>query len=108
MTQLYKLKKEARQFFKSWENEIKSLEWWNKQIVPIQLLEEVSNVYISYGKNIGEDTKSLRGWQTNGEKAQFDFTVSVIDISYKEYEKVSIPYVMDEIQKVLDKIFKPY
>lgn len=106
MPQKYKLKEAARQFFdKDTARRIDTLDCWQKQTIPIQLLEEVSNVHIEYGHKNGIRT-DLCEWKNEGEVAEFKFTVVVSEIGNKDYESVSIPYVMDKIQKVLDEVFK--
>lgn len=105
---LYKLKKEARQFFPGdLSYKTMPLERWESLIIPVNLLDEVEKVYIDFGRKDGIRT-DLRGWSSNdgSPNAHFEFTVRVNDIENEEYKEVSIPDVMDEIQKVLNKYFK--
>ena len=107
MTQKYKLNPDARKFFdEHLQREVQTKDWWEKQVIPIQLLEEVPNVYIEYGRKISEYSTSLKEWQTDGKRAKFEFTISVNDISYADYNKVSIPFLMDKIQSVVNDYFK--
>ncbi len=107
----YKLKKKARQFFdEKFHEKIFSLEFWQKETISINLLEEVENVYVDYGIKSSELGTSLKGWDSNNgnPKAQFHFTVNVNEISNKNYDRVKIPELMDEMQKVLNKFFKRF
>lgn len=107
MTQKYKLKPDARKYFDDHlQREVQAKEWWEKKVIPIQLLEEVPNIYIEYGRKISECSTTLKGWQSDGERAKFEFTLVVNDISYPDYNKVSIPYLMDKIQSVVNDYFK--
>ena len=106
----YKLKKEARQFFdENLHNEIKTKEFWEKQLISIALLDEVDRVYIDYGRRTSQNSANLCGWSSNNgivPEAHFDFTVKVSDIDYKDYVKVKPSDLMDEMQKVLNRFFR--
>ncbi len=107
----YRLKKDARQFFdEKFHDKISSLEFWEKEIISINLLDEVENVYVEYGIKSSENGTSLKGWGDGygNPKAQFHFTVNVKDISCKKYDTVKIPELMDEMQKVLNRFFKRF
>lgn len=107
----YKLKKEARQFFKNDLHEkIYTLETWNKQGMPINILDEVDRVHIEYGIKTSEHGTDLKGWSSNdgNPKGHFHFTVNVSDIDNDKYEDISVPKLMDEMQKVINSFFKQY
>ena len=58
MTKKFKLKKEARVFFKNdLHTCILSLEDWKKQNIHINLLEPVENIHVVYGIKNSETTK---------------------------------------------------
>jgi hypothetical protein len=105
MNPKYKLKPEARKFFGSYETEVKPKEWWDKQFIHGNLLMEVSSVHVEYGHKTGDNT-NLSGWDSEGPIANFRFTIWVDEMNNKEYREVSIPFILDEIQKVVDRIFK--
>ncbi len=103
----YKLKPEARKFFnKDLSTQVKDLSWWNKNVIPEELLNEVGKVHVEYGHRKSEIGISLSGWKGEEQEGEFLFTVKVSDMSNKDYTAVNISVVMDEIQNVLDKYFK--
>lgn len=103
----YRLKKEARQFFKKKHHtDIKTEEEWFKNRIPIEVLEEVEKVYLKYGVKTSEAAASLCGLDHGEKLAHFEFTVIVEDITFKEYESVDTSEMMDKIQKVLNQYFK--
>ena len=107
----YKLKKEARQFFdEKYHTKIYPLSIWEKELISINLLDEVENVYVDYGVKTSPNSSNLSGWSSNdgNPKAHFEFTVNVLDIENRSYESVKVAEVIDEIQKVLNKYFKRY
>lgn len=109
MEQKFKLKKEARAFFKEYlGRRIQTLESWNKDNIPIQLIEKTDLCYVYFGHD--EKTEDgvhtmLNKWESDGKCADFRFTLRIDDIEYKEYNSVEIAEVMDEIQVVLNKYF---
>ena len=109
--QKYKLKVEARQFFNdSYAKEIKDKDSWKNLGIPIELLNEVNNVYIQYGheENLSKSTvTSLRSWDGHKQKAEFRFTIKVQDIDNENYNNCNIPKLMDEMQEVVNNFFKP-
>lgn len=105
---MYKLKKEAKIFFKhDLHEKIKSIEFWNNEKIHENLLQEVDNVFVEYGIKTSECSSQLKGWNSNdgNPKAHFHFTVHVSNIDSERYDKVSIPEMMDEMQKVVNKYF---
>jgi hypothetical protein len=107
MEQLYRLKKEARQFFGEQEKgAAKPLDWWQGQCISRVLLDEVEMVYVQYGQVVDALRTSLCGHEGPKQKAHFHFTVYIEGMSDKEYDKVDVIAVMDEVQKVLNRFFK--
>lgn len=109
MTQKYKLKVNARQFFsKEYARHIEPMTFWKSVEVPIQLLDEVDLVYVDYGHesvlDSGTKYNSLSGWRK--EEADFKFTIKVQEMTSKEYNEVNIHELMDEFQKIANKFFK--
>lgn len=107
----YRLKPDARKFFdKKLHHENQKMIWWQKYYgIPIELLDEVEMVYIDYGHSYklesGTKTANLQGWQSDGRKARFHFTVKIDDIEHKDYDKINLADVMQEIQTVLNDYF---
>lgn len=111
MKRKYKLKKEARQFFdKKYHTVIHTGKYWEELNIHENLLDEVEKVYVDYGIRASPIASVISGWSSNeGEPtAEFHFTLKVNDISSKKYEQVSIPELMDEMQKVVNKFFNRY
>jgi hypothetical protein len=105
MTTFYKLNSDARRFFdEKYHTEVKELKWWNDQGIPINILDEMPVVYLTFGVKTSEYSVSLSEWG-NG-VGKFHFTVNVDKIDLKTQETVSRSMLMDEIQKVLDRHFK--
>src|SRR6478609_10695196 len=103
----YKLKKEARQFFKKdWHTDILTSDRWKKRSIPTELLDEVEKVYLSFGISTSDISKTLCGHKGNERESHFEFTVHVADHDWKEYEAVDRGALMDKIQSVLDTYFK--
>ena len=105
----FRLKKEARQFFKEkFHYEVKPLDYWESHIISPNLLDEVDRVYVEFGTKYTESETKLKGWSSNNgdPNAYFNFTVYVNNMGAKDYRNVNIPDVMDEIQKVLNRFFK--
>ena len=109
MKTLYRLKKEARQFFSErMAKQIAKLEYWEKQNVHMNLLEQVENVYVEYGIKDTPNSASLCGWSSNNgvtPSAEFRFTLKVNDIELNQYQTVNIPDLMDAIQEAANKFF---
>jgi hypothetical protein len=104
MTQFYKLNPDARRFFdEKFHTQVKELKWWNEQGIPVNILDEMPAVYLTFGHERDNST-ALSGWDNNG--AHFHFTIKIADMSSESYNKTIVPAIMDEIQKVLDRHFK--
>ncbi len=103
----YRLKKEARQFFKDkYHTDIEAFEYWEEKKIPIEVLEEVEKVYLKYGISNGDRVVSLCGLDHAKKLSHFEFTVMVEDITYNEYKSVNTSKMMDKIQIVLNQFFK--
>lgn len=108
---LYRLKKEARQFFpKHLRDEIKTeLDWGNLGVYP-EALEEMP--YIIYGIKVEEDEHGSRslasGW--NKDRSRFSFTIHFHETSHKAHIKVDrdIPLIIEKVQELLIEKFKEY
>jgi len=109
MEKLFRLKKEARQFFSdSMAKEIAKKNYWEENNVHNNLLEQVENIYVDYGIRTSENSKQLCGWSSNfggTPSAEFRFTLKVVDIDNEQYRTVNIPDLMDAIQKTANKFF---
>lgn len=110
--QLYKLKEAARPFFGSRKHSaVQTLERWQSEYIGRELLEECSRVHVTYGRATRRDdngkvtSSDLSGWSSFGNIAHFDFTVHLSDVNNRDYERIEIAPLMDEIQKVLDRHF---
>jgi hypothetical protein len=108
----YKLKKEARQFFDSkYHTAIYPLSIWQKEGIPIQLLEEVQRVHIQSGHkkecSDGTEYTNISSWNKDrNHSSEFMFTVHVKDVKCSEHDKISVAEMMDEMQRVLNRYFK--
>ena len=109
MEKLFKLKKEARQFFSdNMAKKIAKIGFWENEKVHMNLLEQVENVYVDFGIKDSPNSSSLSGWSSNDggtPTAEFRFTLKVADITNRQYRDVNIPDLMDAIQKVANKFF---
>jgi len=107
----YKLKVDARKFFDDkMSKEVMTLKRWNDEGIPIQILDEVPCVHVTYGhekvSQSGLRTADLAGWRSDGNQAHFHFTVWVDEITSHEYDVIKIEKVLDKIQDVLNSHFK--
>jgi hypothetical protein len=108
---MYKLKKEARNFFdENLAKEVKPLKFWKNENIHINLLEEVDNVYVEYGIKRSETVTDLRGWESGdgNPKAHLNFTVYIRNLAEGSYNSIDITEMMDEIQKTLNRFCRPY
>jgi len=102
----YKLKPEARKFFKSNQTDILPLKAWEKLKVHINLLDELPVVYITKGIKEGSTTHISAYSGIDGSK--FHFTLNIDEIDGKQHKKINIPKLMDLIQETTDKFFKTH
>lgn len=109
MKKLFRLKKDARQFFdKKFLTSIMPLKSWQANNVHENALEEVDKIYISYGHTDVENfCTQLKGWSGFAPKnsAKFFFTINVLDVESKEYEFIKdshISELMDRLQNVIN------
>ena len=101
----YKLKAEVRKLFDAkFHTSIEPITWWNDRFISIEILDEVSAVFVKQGRQTSENTRHLSQYDRDG--AVFDFTVCAPELTNTEYNNVDIPKLMDIIQKELDKYFK--
>jgi len=101
----YKLKPDARKFFDDkYSTEIETIEWWNRKQFPIQLLDEIPAVFVTYGRQVSECSRNISEYSKDG--AIFEFTVHAPGLTAHDYEGMKTNELMDEIQKVLNKYFK--
>lgn len=85
---LFRLKKEAVQFFKEGlANCLYGLDTWKKLQVDMNALEEVEEAYLQYGQKTSEHGATLGGWSEDGSK--FHFTVHFPSMKYCEHDKFS-------------------
>ena len=112
MSKKFRLKPEAHQFFKS-DLAVKILDLydWEKHNVSDNALEEVEEVYLTFGHQRGDSNlTSLSGWDEKG--ARFHFTIHFPSITHSEYDKFSkgnlVRKLMDIIQRDCDRFFEDF
>ena len=124
-----RLKKEARPFFKEeLTKRVQSLDVWQNHFnVCEDALEEVQEVFITYGRkryskySTSGVTTDLGGWSNpanyeykkNGEAGgRFGFEIHFPSMKYEEYDKFSkgkmMAGLMDRIQSVADNYFTQF
>lgn len=107
----YRLKKQARQFFKEdYARKVEEMEIWQSNNIHENLLEEVEPVYVKYGKRFSDNTADLSGWSSNdgSPEAHFHFTVFANNMSHKDYEMFPVSDLMSEMQNLINAFFSPY
>lgn len=107
----YRLKKEARQFFKpDMALRISPMSFWEKETVHPALLDEVERVNVTYGKQTGMDSRTMSNWKSDDgdgkSVANFFFTVTLNDCTNEEYNDVNVAELMDKIQAAINKHFE--
>ena len=107
MTRMYQLKKEARQFFEHLSKFKKPIEFWERNNVHENLLQEVETVYITHGSQLSDAGTHLSSWYSNdGDPiGKMYFTVNINGLPFAEFEKINEAEMMDEMQKVLNLYF---
>jgi len=106
----YRLKKEARQFFaESERNNIQDMEYWKRETIHENLLEEVDCVYVEAGIKVG-GRKDISGWKSGdgSPESRFDFTVNILDSSNEEYKKINTLELLDTIQSAVNSFVKDF
>ena len=85
----YRLKPEAVPFFlKKHSTSLYTIDTWEELNVDIVALDEVEEMYISYGHRDNETSSSLGGWdEKNG--SHFYFTLNFPSVKYIEHDKFS-------------------
>ncbi len=108
MEQKYRLKKEARQFFKKeLHTETDTLDWWEKNNIHINLLEQCEKAFIEYGhKKEEKDITFLSAHDTGTRIGHFKFTVNVLDLTLEEYANINIAELMERLQETSNNFFK--
>lgn len=107
--ELYRLKKEARQFFNEYTaKQTKPMEYWNDEKIHSNLLEKVDKVFIELGVRDSGTSATISGWDSNDGSpiGKFHFTVYVTNMGHDVYQNISIPDMMDEMQMVLNRFIK--
>ena len=100
----YKLKEDAVPFFdQRLAMKVENIEFWDKNHVSINALDEVGNVYITYGIKINEISASLAGYDGNLKEGKLHFTLNISDLTSNEYESLTsqngeLRNLMSEIQ----------
>ena len=118
-----RLKKEARPFFKEeLAREINDYETWTKVYnIDEKALEEVKEVYITYGHKTSDSCTTLGGW-SNPENEEhrkdksaggaYYFAIHFPSMNFEEHDKFSkgrmIAGLMDRIQRVADNYFNDF
>jgi hypothetical protein len=107
MEKKFRLKKEVCHLFgDGYKRGIKEMHLWNADGIPAQILEEVERLHISYGhKSIsfnGLSSSNLSGWTSEGNKAEFHFTVTLNGVSSEEYNDIDPRKLMDDIQYAIN------
>lgn len=108
----YRLKPEAVQFFQERHStSIYSYETWDGLGVDKKALEEVKEVYLSYGYKTSENSSSLSGWSAE-KGSDYVFTIHFPSMKFREHDKFSkgkiIRKLMDEIQTKMDYFFQDF
>jgi len=106
----FRLKKEARQFFaESQRNQIQEIEYWKREAIHENLLEEVECVYVERGIKTNGRT-DISGWNS-GEgcpESRFYFTVNILDSSHPEYQQIDTIELLDTIQSAVNSFVKDF
>lgn len=104
----YRLKPDARKFFdKKYHESIYELKVWEKEIISLNVLDEVERVYIKLGHERDYPTyksSSLSGW--GDDKSHFHFTIHINDVEYLDHDQINVSGMMDAIQKVVTKFME--
>lgn len=107
----YRLKKEAVQFFnKNIATTVCDIETWKKYQVDKLALEEVEEMYLTFGHDKGGHD-SLSGWG-NGDGSHFHFTVNFPSVQYFESDKFMNGKIsrrlMDKIQCEINGFYEEF
>ena len=86
----YKLKEKAVPFFDHWlSRKVETLDFWGKNHVLIQALEEVEDVYITYGIKVNEISTDLSSHDGTLKLGKLHFTLNISDLSGKNYNSLT-------------------
>lgn len=107
----YRLKKEAVPFMlEKYATQILPLDTWESNGIDIKALEEVKPIFLSYGRQTSEISKTLCGW--NNEGSHFEFTINFPSVQYFEHDKFSkgriVRELMDKIQYQIDDFYTKF
>src|SRR6187431_175415 len=105
MKKLYRLKKEAVQFYNpKHAKSIYEMPTWIDAGVYESALEEVEKVFIKSGIKRSEMSSDLSGWSDN--TTQIHFTIEIRGVSYQDSDKIvdsiNVRGLMDKFQKVIN------
>lgn len=108
----YRLKSDAVPFFQTKHSTaIYSHETWDSLGVDTKALEEVKDVYISYGHKTSENSSSLSGWCAE-KGSDYRFTIHFPSMKFLENDKFQkgkmTRKLMDEIQRKIDYFFQDF
>lgn len=103
---MFKLKKEVRKFFPDdLQEKTMTLLEWNKNNISAFILDRVGRVYVTKGRQDGENSKFISSWYAQDMTAKFGVTVNVDAIDYEEYNNVDFALMMDKIENTLNEFF---
>lgn len=111
MQKLFRIKKEAVQFFDSkFATWVQPIQTWEKFQVHINALEEVEKVMVIYGlKHPDSNYTDLGHWSGESQSSSFHFTIQVSQQNHNEYDEFSktenIREIMNDIQDILNRKF---
>lgn len=107
----FRLKKEAVPYFNSeLATTIQRFDIWQKNNVDINALEEVQDLYISYGHKSSESVKNLCGWDKDGTRMLF--TIHFPSVKFHEHDEFSkgkiVRELMNRIQIHIDDFYSQF
>jgi len=107
----YRLKKEAVPFFnKKYATAIYDFDVWEKQGVDVVALEEVKDVFITYGhQSLAQETTytSTCGWGSD-KGSKFHFTINFPSMSFKNHDTFSNGKLVRELMNKIEKEMNSY
>ena len=109
---VYRLKKEAVQFFsQDLATRISDFDFWKKLRVDEKALEEVEPLMVTYGHEKSETHTSLSGW-TPDDGQYYNFTIYFPSMKFNEADKFGkgrfTRELMDKIQTELNKFYQEF
>lgn len=92
----YRLKEEARKFFKEKHHTaIYPFDTWDSLQVCEDALEEVEEMYLSYGIKKDDITTYYSGW--NQKEGHFQFTIHIPAMTNSKYEIIHNPIIIRDL-----------